>query len=47
MAEGAVQVTFDAGAEIAFLVAEDARAGRVYERVGFRPCATALAYSRG
>jgi len=43
----AVQVTFDAGAEIAFLVAEDARAGRVYERVGFRPCATALAYSRG
>jgi len=43
----AVQVAFDAGAEIAFLVAEDARAGRVYERVGFRPYATALAYSKG
>jgi predicted GNAT family acetyltransferase len=31
---------------VAFLGAADERAGRVYERVGFRPFATALAYAR-
>jgi ribosomal protein S18 acetylase RimI-like enzyme len=40
----AVQAAFDRGVEVAFLVAADARAGRVYQRVGFRPYATALAY---
>jgi ribosomal protein S18 acetylase RimI-like enzyme len=39
-----VRVAFDRGVEVAFLTAADARAGRVYERVGFRPFATALAY---
>lgn len=35
---------FARGARFVFLGAADERAGRVYERVGFRPCATALAY---
>jgi len=38
------QAAFRAGVQVAFLAAEDERAGRVYERVGFRPYATALAY---
>lgn len=41
----AAQAVFDAGVELAFLTAEDARAGRVYERVGFQPFSTMLAYS--
>lgn len=41
----AAQAVFDAGVEVAFLTAEDARAGRVYERVGFQPFSTMLAYS--
>jgi ribosomal protein S18 acetylase RimI-like enzyme len=40
----AVQEAFARGVRVAFLGAEDERAGRVYERVGFRPFATALAY---
>ncbi|HBY97531.1 MAG TPA: hypothetical protein DEP84_26915 [Chloroflexi bacterium] len=40
----AVQAAFEAGIEVAFLVAGDERAGRVYERVGFHPSATMLAY---
>jgi GNAT superfamily N-acetyltransferase len=35
---------FRAGVQVAFLSAADERAGRVYERVGFRPYATALAF---
>ena len=38
------QAAFRAGVRVAFLSAADERAGRVYERVGFRPYATALAY---
>jgi len=41
----AVTEAFARGVRVAFLGAEDERAGRVYERVGFRPFATALAYS--
>ena len=40
MTEGA----FRSGVRVAFLSAADARAGRVYERVGFQPYATALAF---
>ena len=36
---------FAGGVEIAFLTAADERAGRVYERIGFRPYATGLAYA--
>lgn len=39
-----IRTAFRAGVRIAFLGAADERAGRVYERVGFRPYATALAY---
>ena len=38
------QAAFRAGVRVAFLSAADERAGRVYERVGFQPYATALAY---
>lgn len=38
------RAVFDAGVEVAFLTAEDARAGRVYERVGFQPFSIMLAY---
>lgn len=41
------QSAFAAGVRVAFLSAADERAGRVYERVGFRPYATALAYCDG
>ena len=41
----AAQAVFEAGVEVAFLTAEDARAGRVYERVGFQSFSTMLAYS--
>jgi ribosomal protein S18 acetylase RimI-like enzyme len=41
----ATEAAFARGVRVAFLGAEDERAGRVYERVGFRPFATALAYS--
>jgi ribosomal protein S18 acetylase RimI-like enzyme len=41
----AVAAAFQRGVKTAFLVAADERAGRVYERVGFRPYATALAYA--
>lgn len=41
----AVAEAFTRGVNTVFLGAEDARAGRVYERVGFRPYATALAYA--
>lgn len=40
----AVRAAFDQGVELTFLTAADERAGRVYERVGFRPYAHALAY---
>jgi ribosomal protein S18 acetylase RimI-like enzyme len=40
----AAKTAFARGVEVAFLTAADERAGRVYERVGFRPYATALAY---
>ncbi|HYN88498.1 MAG TPA: GNAT family N-acetyltransferase [Ardenticatenaceae bacterium] len=43
----ATRMAFDNGVAIAFLTAGDERAGRVYERVGFRPFATMLAYSDG
>jgi len=38
------QAAFREGAAQVFLTAEDENAGRVYERVGFRPCATLAAY---
>jgi ribosomal protein S18 acetylase RimI-like enzyme len=40
----AAAAAFARGVEIAFLTAGDERAGRVYERVGFRLYATAVAY---
>jgi GNAT superfamily N-acetyltransferase len=40
----AVQIAFRHGAQIVCLTAQDARAGRVYERVGLRPVATMLAF---
>jgi len=40
----AVQAAFAQGATIACLTAADERAGRLYERAGFRPYATMLAY---
>jgi GNAT superfamily N-acetyltransferase len=40
----ATRTAFDLEVEVAFLTAADARAGRVYERVGFRPFASSLAY---
>ena len=40
----AAQAAFGCGVEATFLTAGDAQAGRVYQRVGFRPHATALAY---
>jgi GNAT superfamily N-acetyltransferase len=38
------RTAFENGVEIAFLVAVGVAAGRVYARVGFRPCATLLEY---
>ena len=38
------EAAFRAGVRVAFLSAADERAGRVYERVGFQPYATALAF---
>jgi GNAT superfamily N-acetyltransferase len=38
------QAAFRDGVRVAFLAAADERAGRVYERVGFRPYGTAMAY---
>jgi GNAT superfamily N-acetyltransferase len=40
----AAQAALGSGVEAAFLTAGDVQAGRVYQRVGFRPHATALAY---
>jgi predicted GNAT family acetyltransferase len=40
----AAQAAFGSGVDVVFLTAGDAQAGRVYQRVGFRPLATALAY---
>ncbi len=40
----AVRTAFDRGIEVVCLTAADERAGRMYERVGFRPYATMLAY---
>jgi GNAT superfamily N-acetyltransferase len=40
----AVQHAFANGATVACLTAGDAKAGRVYERIGFRPYATMLSY---
>lgn len=45
LVEQAVRTAFARGVEIACLSAGDERAGRVYERVGFRAMATMLAYS--
>ncbi|MCI0397055.1 MAG: GNAT family N-acetyltransferase [Chloroflexi bacterium] len=41
----AVQLAFDQGLEVVFLTAANAEAGRVYERIGFRPYGLALVYS--
>jgi len=38
------QAAFRAGVQVAFMAAADERAGRVYERVGFHPYVTVLAY---
>lgn len=40
-----VREAFNEGVTLAFLTAADARAGRVYERLGFQPFATMLAFS--
>jgi predicted GNAT family acetyltransferase len=40
----ALQAAFQQGTKIACLTAADERAGRVYERVGFRPFSIMLAY---
>ena len=40
----ATLAAFDLGVEVAFLTAADGNAGRVYERVGFRPFGSLLAY---
>jgi ribosomal protein S18 acetylase RimI-like enzyme len=40
----AAKAAFERGVETAFLTAGDAAAGRVYERVGFRPAGITLAY---
>ncbi len=40
-----VGAQFTAGAEAVILTAQDEAAGRIYERIGFRPFGTALAYS--
>lgn len=40
----ALEAAFVSGVELAMLSAADERAGRVYERVGFQPFATTLAY---
>ena len=37
-------VAFQQGATLVFLIAANAQAGRVYERVGFHPCATRVIY---
>lgn len=39
-----VRAAFGRGVDLVFLTAADARAGRVYERAGFRPAGRALAY---
>lgn len=44
LAAQAVSSALASGVEVVCLTAADARAGRVYERVGFVPCATMLAY---
>lgn len=41
----AVQHAFSLGLEAVYLTAADQRAGRVYERVGFAPCATMLTWT--
>jgi ribosomal protein S18 acetylase RimI-like enzyme len=46
LTSAAVAAQLAAGAEAVILTAQDARAGRIYERVGFRPAATMLAYAR-
>ena len=40
----AVRTAFVQGVEVALLTAADEHAGRLYERIGFRPCPTLLAY---
>jgi GNAT superfamily N-acetyltransferase len=40
----ATQTAFEHGANMVFLVAANAPAGRVYARVGFRPCAALLQF---
>jgi ribosomal protein S18 acetylase RimI-like enzyme len=41
----AARTAFARGVDAAFLTAGDAHAGRVYQRVGFRPSATLMAYA--
>ena len=41
----AVQQAFSLGLEAVYLTAADQWAGRVYERVGFTPCATMLTFA--
>jgi ribosomal protein S18 acetylase RimI-like enzyme len=45
VAAAAVAAQFAAGAEAVILTAEDESAGRIYERIGFRPFGVSLAYS--
>ena len=45
LSAAAVGAQFAAGAEAVILTAQDAAAGRIYERVGFRPFGVSLAYS--
>jgi ribosomal protein S18 acetylase RimI-like enzyme len=42
---GATQSAFDQGVQLAFLVAANEQAGRVYERIGFRQLTTLLEWS--
>ncbi|MEM7032990.1 MAG: GNAT family N-acetyltransferase [Chloroflexota bacterium] len=44
LTESLLDVAFEQGTDLALLTAADERAGRVYQRLGFQPVATALAY---
>lgn len=44
LTDHALRASFDRQVEVACLTAEDERAGRVYERLGFHPQATMLAF---
>lgn len=42
----AARIAFERGVKVLCLTAEDEQAGRIYERVGFKPFATSLSYER-